>query len=100
MSAFTNVLETVLVLASPITQEEQVSKDGEETVYLSRAQLDALNAQDLQTALRQVPGLGISRYGASRATRARSTSPTAATTRSCPPDRPGSRKARSTPTAA
>ena len=45
MSALTNVLETVLVLASPITQEEQVSKDGEETVYLSRAQLDALNAR-------------------------------------------------------
>ena len=37
MTVLTNVLETVLVLASPITQEEQVSKDGEETVYLSRA---------------------------------------------------------------
>ena len=64
MPTLTNILETVLVLASPITQEELVSKEGEETVYLSRAQLDALNAQDLQTALRQVPGLGISRYGA------------------------------------
>ena len=64
MSVLTNVLETVLVLASPITQEEQVSKEGEETVYLSRAQIEALSAQDLQTALRQVPGLGISRYSA------------------------------------
>ena len=94
MSVLTNVLETVLVLASPITQEEQVSKDGEETVYLSRAQLDALNAQDLQTALRQVPGLGISRYGASRATRARSISHTDATTPSSRPGPPDSRRAR------
>ena len=52
MPTLSNILETVLVLASPITQEELVSKEGEETVYLSRAQLDALNAQDLQTALR------------------------------------------------
>ena len=56
MSALTNVLETVLVLASPITQEERVSKDGEETVYLSRAQLDTLNAQDLQAALQTARG--------------------------------------------
>ena len=64
MSVLTNILETVLVLASPITQEERVSKDGVETVTLSRSQLAALNAQDLQTALRQVPGVGVSRYSA------------------------------------
>ena len=57
-------LPTVTVIASPITQEETVAADGREEVTLSRAQLDALNAQDLQTALRQVPGVSISRYGA------------------------------------
>lgn len=55
-------LGTVSVTARPITQEESISADGSETVALSRAQLAALNAQDLQTALRQVPGVTISRY--------------------------------------
>ena len=44
------------------TQEERVEKDGTEIVTLSRGQLGELNAQDLQTALRQVPGVTISRY--------------------------------------
>lgn len=57
-------LPTVTVVGSPITQDEGVSADGREEVLLSRAQLAALNAQDLQTALRQVPGVSISRYGA------------------------------------
>ena len=57
-------LPPVVVVASPITQTENVSKDGVETVRLSRSQLGALNAQDLQTALRQVPGVTISRYSA------------------------------------
>ncbi|MGN0845777.1 MAG: TonB-dependent receptor, partial [Kiritimatiellia bacterium] len=52
----------VVVTATPITHEEAVSKDGAETVTIGRAQLAALNAQDLQTALRQVPGVTISRY--------------------------------------
>lgn len=55
-------LGTVTVTASPITQEESISADGAETTVLSRSQLGALNAQDLQTALRQVPGVTISRY--------------------------------------
>lgn len=53
---------TVVVTATPITHEETVSKDGAETVTIGRTQLAALNAQDLQTALRQVPGVTISRY--------------------------------------
>ena len=57
-------LPSILVVASPVTQEEQVSKDGVETVSISREQLDNLNAQDLQTALRQVPGVAVSRYSA------------------------------------
>ncbi len=66
MAATNDVAElpSVVVVASPITQTERVSKDGVETVALSRSQLGALNAQDLQTALRQVPGVTISRYSA------------------------------------
>lgn len=55
-------LAPVTVVASPITQEERVTSDGGETVVLARSQLGVLNAQDVQTALRQVPGLTISRY--------------------------------------
>lgn len=54
--------EPVLVTATPITQDESVGKDGAEIVTLSRRQLGDLNAQDLQTGLRQVPGVAISRY--------------------------------------
>ena len=52
----------VVVTATPITHEETVAKDGAEIVTVGRRQLAALNAQDLQTALRQVPGVTISRY--------------------------------------
>ena len=65
VQAATNVvaeLPTVTVVATPITQEEAVAKDGADTTTLSRSQLAQLNAQDLQTALRQVPGVTISRY--------------------------------------
>ena len=65
VQAATNVvaeLPTVTVVATPITQEESVAKDGADTTTLSRNQLAQLNAQDLQTALRQVPGVTISRY--------------------------------------
>ena len=55
-------LPAVVVTASPVTQAESVSKDGAESVLVSRAQLALLNAQDLPTALRQVPGVTISRY--------------------------------------
>ena len=55
-------LPAVVVTATPITQEESVARDGADRVFVSRRQLAALNAQDLQTALRQVPGVSISRY--------------------------------------
>lgn len=55
-------LAPIIVTASPITQTESVTRDGAESVLIAREQLAALNAQDLQTALRQVPGLTISRY--------------------------------------
>ncbi len=55
-------LPPVVVTASPVTQAESISRDGAETVLVSRKQLARLNAQDIQTALRQVPGVTISRY--------------------------------------
>jgi iron complex outermembrane receptor protein len=63
-SAVTNELPEIEVVASPVVQSESVSGDGVETVSLSRRQISLLNAQDLQTALRQVPGVSISRYSA------------------------------------
>ena len=55
-------LPPVVVTASPVTQAESVSKDGAESVLVAREQLALLNAQDLPSALRQVPGVTISRY--------------------------------------
>lgn len=57
-------LPPVEVLAVPVVQTESVTDDGVEKTVLSRAQLVHLNAQDLQTALRQVPGISVSRYSA------------------------------------
>ena len=50
------------VTASPIADFERTLKDGANQVVIGRAQLDRLNANDLPTALRQVPGVAISRY--------------------------------------
>ena len=63
-SAITNELQEIEVVASPITQTENMSRDGVESATISRSQLALLNAQDVQTALRQVPGVSISRYSA------------------------------------
>ncbi|MFA7172532.1 MAG: TonB-dependent receptor plug domain-containing protein [Kiritimatiellia bacterium] len=56
------VLARVLVTASPITDSERVGKDGANSVVVSRQQIKRLSATDLPTALRQVPGVSISRY--------------------------------------
>ncbi len=50
------------VSASPITDAEVIAKDGANSVILGQDQLDRLSATDLPTALRQVPGVTISRY--------------------------------------
>jgi len=52
----------IVVTASPITDYERVSKDGADSVVVGRAQIERLSATDLPTALRQVPGVSISRY--------------------------------------
>ena len=53
---------TVLVSATPITEGELIGRDGSQSSFVSRRQIDSLAAQDLQTALRQIPGVSISRY--------------------------------------
>ncbi len=55
-------LPPVIVTASPILQTESVTRDGTDRVIVGREQLALLNAQDIPTALRQVPGVTISRY--------------------------------------
>jgi len=52
----------VVVMASPITQYEQTAKDGANSAVVGRQQIGRLSATDLPTALRQVPGVSISRY--------------------------------------
>ena len=63
-ASLTNALPVIEVWATPVTQTESVSPDGAEETVITRRQLESLNAQDLQTALRQVPGMTISRYSA------------------------------------
>lgn len=50
------------VVASPIAQSEEFTADGAETVTIGAGQMSRLSAQDLQTALRQIPGVTVSRY--------------------------------------
>ena len=52
----------IVVVASPIVQYEQVGKDGANNAVIGRGQIERLSATDLPTALRQVPGVAISRY--------------------------------------
>lgn len=52
----------VIVTASPVRAFEKVSPDGADTVTVGRQQLERLNAADLPTALRQIPGVTVSRY--------------------------------------
>lgn len=52
----------IVITASPITQFEQTAKDGANSAVIGRDQLGRLSATDLPTALRQVPGMTVSRY--------------------------------------
>ena len=52
----------IVVTASPIADCERVTKDGAASVVVGRTQIERLSATDLPTALRQVPGVSISRY--------------------------------------
>ena len=50
------------VVASPVAQAEEFTPDGADTVTVGARQMAKLSAQDLQTALRHIPGVVVSRY--------------------------------------
>ncbi|MEJ5365094.1 MAG: TonB-dependent receptor [Desulfosoma sp.] len=56
------VLEPVQVVASPIIEGNQGDAFATQKTVVSQEQMEDLNAQDLQTALRRTPGVTISRY--------------------------------------
>ncbi len=56
------VLDKFIVQAAPIVSATTVDDFGNQKTLLSREQLDALNAQDLASALRRTPGVSITRY--------------------------------------
>jgi len=55
-------LSEVEVVASPIVEPAVTTRYGTQVSTVTEAQMDALNAQDLPSALRRVPGVAISRY--------------------------------------
>ncbi len=56
------VLEPVHVVAPPIIEGNQVDAFAAQKTVVTQEQMEDLNAQDLQTALRRTPGVTISRY--------------------------------------
>ncbi len=54
--------EPLVVIAPPLLEEERVTVFGGSVTEVGRAQMDNAGAQDLQSALRRLPGVGISRY--------------------------------------
>jgi len=58
------VLEKVVVLASPVVAETSIDSYAGRKTVVGQDQLDALDAQDLASALRRTPGVSITRYNA------------------------------------
>jgi outer membrane cobalamin receptor len=58
----TVVIDTVEVTATPILAEESVNIYGGSVELVGRQQVEDLNAEDLPSALRLLPGVTISRY--------------------------------------
>jgi len=56
------VMDTVKVTASPILAEERIAVYGGAVTSVGRRQVEDLNAGDLPSALRLLPGVAISRY--------------------------------------
>ena len=55
-------LDEITVSAPPVVEGTTVTRYGESTTIVGSRQVDELNAQDLPSALRRVPGVSISRY--------------------------------------
>lgn len=56
------LLESLVVTGSPVIEGNLIDRYGSQKTVVSETQLFELNAQDLPSALRRVPGLTISRY--------------------------------------
>lgn len=54
--------EPLVVIAPPLLEEERVTVFGGSVTEVGREQMDNAGAQDLPSALRRLPGVGISRY--------------------------------------
>ncbi|WP_054696201.1 TonB-dependent receptor plug domain-containing protein [Desulfosarcina cetonica] len=55
-------LEPIWVTARPIIEGNRRDDYGSVTTVITEEQLDDLNAQDIETALRQTPGVNMSRF--------------------------------------
>ena len=55
-------LDEVVVVGSPVIEGNRLSRYAGQTTVIAREQIEALNAQDLASALRRTPGVTISRY--------------------------------------
>ncbi len=55
-------MEEVVVVAPPVIEGNQVNRLGSQVTVVTEEQIDNLNAQDLPSALRKVPGVVISRH--------------------------------------
>ena len=60
----TYTLDEILVVAPPVIEGNQVNRLGSASTVVSEKQIEDLNAQDLPSALRMVPGVVISRFNA------------------------------------
>jgi outer membrane cobalamin receptor len=55
-------IDEVIVTSQPVIEGDTVTRYGEAVTVVSDRQIDDLNAQDIPSALRRVPGVVISRY--------------------------------------
>jgi len=55
-------LDEITVSAPPVVEGTDVTRYGETITVVGSPQIDEMNAQDLPSALRRVPGVSISRY--------------------------------------
>lgn len=64
LPAQTVELAKMEVIASPIVDDTRLDDHASRTVIVGAEQLEALNAQDIASALRRTPGVAITRYNA------------------------------------
>jgi len=55
-------LSDVVVVATPVIEGNRTTRFGAQVTAVTQEQLEALNAQDLASALRRTPGVVVSRY--------------------------------------